>query len=351
MKTILVTGGSGFIGSHTCISLLENNFRVIVIDSLANSSSLNFNILSDILNINFLELSERFFIYKGDIRDEDFLIKIFQEFRQSKKNIDSVIHFAGLKAVNESILRPLEYWSTNVGGTISLLKIMSQFNCYELVFSSSATVYDYYFKGLLDEKAPLNPQNPYGRNKLTIEHILKDLHISQPDLWKIAILRYFNPIGAHFSGKIGEAPLKDAANLFPLICQVAAKKRDRLQIYGNDWPTNDGTGIRDFIHVMDLAEAHLSSLKYIDNSSPNIFTFNIGTGKGTTVLELIKIFEKVNNCVIPIEFTKRRKGDVSSSVANIQLALKVLDWFPNRTIEEACLHGWKWQLNNQQITN
>jgi len=347
MKTILVTGGSGFIGSHTCISLLEKNFRVIVIDSLANSSPLNLDLLSDILNINYLDLSERFFIYKGDIRDESFLVEIFEKFRQSKKTIDAVIHFAGLKAVNESILRPLEYWSTNVGGTLSLLKIMSQFNCYELVFSSSATVYDIFFKGLLDEKAPLNPQNPYGRNKLTIEHILNDLYISQPDLWKIAILRYFNPIGAHFSGKIGEAPVKDSSNLFPLISQVAAGKRDKLQIYGNDWPSHDGTGIRDFIHVMDLAEAHLSSLKYIDNSNPDIFTFNIGTGKGTTVLELIRIFERVNKCVIPIEFTKRRKGDVPFSVANISLALKVLDWSPNRSIEEACLDGWRWQLNKQ----
>ena len=347
MKTILVTGGSGFIGSHTCISLLEKNFRVIVIDSLANSSSLNLDLLSDILNINYLDLSERFFIYKGDIIDESFLIEIFQKFQQEKKTIDAVIHFAGLKAVNESILRPLEYWSTNVGGTLSLLKIMSQFNCYELVFSSSATVYDIFFEGLLDEKAPLNPQNPYGRNKLTIEHILNDLYISQPNLWKIAILRYFNPIGAHFSGKIGETPVKDASNLFPLISQVAAGKRDKLQIYGSDWPSHDGTGIRDFIHVMDLAEAHLSSLKYIDNSNPDIFTLNIGTGKGTTVLELIRIFERVNKCVIPIEFTKRRKGDVPFSVANISLALKVLDWSPNRSIEEACLDGWKWQLNNQ----
>ena len=347
MKTILVTGGSGFIGSHTCISLLEKNFRVIVIDSLANSSSLNLDLLSDILNINYLDLSERFFIYKGDTRDKSFLIEIFQKFQQEKKTIDAVIHFAGLKAVNESILRPLEYWSTNVGGTLSLLKIMSQFNCYELVFSSSATVYDIFFEGLLDEKAPLNPQNPYGRNKLTIEHILNDLYMSQPDLWKIAILRYFNPIGAHFSGKIGEAPMKDASNLFPLISQVAAGKRDKLQIYGNDWPSHDGTGIRDFIHVMDLAEAHLSSLKYIDNSNPDIFTLNIGTGKGTTVLELIRIFERVNKCIIPIEFTKRRKGDVPFSVANISLALKVLDWSPTRSIEEACLDGWKWQLNNQ----
>ena len=347
MKTILVTGGSGFIGSHTCISLLEQNFRVIVIDSLANSSSLNLDLLSDILNINYLDLSERFFFYKGDIRDESFLVEIFEKFRQSKKTIDAVIHFAGLKAVNESILRPLEYWSTNVGGTLSLLKIMSQFNCYELVFSSSATVYDTFFKGLLDEKAPLNPQNPYGRNKLTTEQILNDLYISQPDLWKIAILRYFNPIGAHFSGKIGEAPVKDSSNLFPLISQVAAGKRDKLQIYGNDWPSHDGTGIRDFIHVMDLAEAHLSSLKYINNSNPDIFTFNIGTGKGTTVLELIRIFERVNKCVIPIEFTKRRKGDVPFSVANISLALKVLDWSPNRSIEEACLDGWRWQLNKQ----
>ena len=347
MKTILVTGGCGFIGSHTCISLLENNYKVVVIDSLINSSPINFDILSEIVNINNVDLSKRFFFFKGDIRDEDFLYKIFKEFQRTQKGIDAVIHIAGLKSVNESILKPLEYWSTNVGGTLSLLKIMRKFNCFKMIFSSSATVYDTFFEGILNEQAPLKPRNPYGRNKLAIENILSDLYISQPDYWKIAILRYFNPIGCHISGKIGESPIKDTSNLFPLISQVASRKIEKIQIYGNDWPTHDGTGIRDFIHVMDLAEAHLASLKYIVTSDPDIFTFNIGRGTGTTVLELIRIFEKVNKCRIPFEFTERRKGDVASSIANISFALKELDWSPNRSIEDACIDGWKWRLNNQ----
>ena len=346
MKTILVTGGSGFIGSHTCISLLENNYRVIVVDSFANSSPLNLNLVSEILDNKYSDLSERFFIFEGDIRDEVFLCEIFEKFQKKQKSINAVIHFAGLKAVNESILRPLEYWSANVGGTLSLLNAMVEYNCFQIVFSSSATVYDTFYRGVLSEKAPLNPQNPYGRNKHTIENILNDLHFSNPDLWKIAVLRYFNPIGSHSSGKIGEIPKKDISNLFPLISKVAAKEREKLQIYGNDWPTHDGTCVRDFIHVMDLAEAHLASLKYIDFSKPDIFTFNIGTGKGTTVLELIRIFEKVNNCSIPIEFVKRRKGDIPSSVASIKHALNVLDWSPKRSIEDACFDGWKCHKNN-----
>ena len=346
MKTILVTGGAGFIGSHTCISLLEKNYRVVVIDSYTNSSQLNLDVIGELLDNKYSDLIDRFFIFNGDIRDEKFLLEIFDKFKRMEKSIYAVIHFAGLKAVNESISKPLEYWSVNVGGALSLLKIMQQFNCFQIVFSSSATVYDNFFEGILDEKATLNPKNPYGRNKLTIENILSDLYTSQPDLWKIAILRYFNPIGSHPSGEIGELPKKDISNLFPLISQVASGKRDKLQIYGNDWPTIDGTGIRDFIHVMDLADAHLASLKYISKSRPDVYTFNIGTGKGTTVLELIRIFEKVNKCVIPFEFIKRRKGDVACSIANIDLALKELDWYPTRTIEDACLDGWKWQMNN-----
>ena len=211
---------------------------------------------------------------------------------------------------------------------------MVKYNCFQIVFSSSATVYDTDYKGILTEKAPLNPQNPYGRNKHTIENILNDIHFSNPDHWKIAVLRYFNPIGSHPSGKIGEIPKKDISNLFPLISKVAAKEREKLQIYGNDWPTHDGTCVRDFIHVMDLAESHLASLRYIDVSKPDIFTFNIGTGKGTTVLELIRIFEKVNNCSIPIEFVNRRKGDISYSVASIKYALNILDWSPKRSLED-----------------
>ena len=290
MKTVLVTGGCGFIGSHTCVSLIENDYKVVVIDSFTNSSPTNFNILSEIVNIKYGDLSKRFFLFKGDIRDEFFLSEIFKEFQRTQDGIDSVIHIAGLKAVSESILKPLEYWSANVSGTLSLLKIMRRFNCFKIIFSSSATVYDAFFEGILNEQAPVKPQNPYGRNKLAIESILKDLYMSQPDFWKIAILRYFNPIGSHPSGKIGEAPTNETSNLFPLISQVAAGKRKKLNIYGNDWPTHDGTGMRDFIHVMDLAEAHLASLKYIDNAKPDIFTFNIGTGTGTTVLELIRIF-------------------------------------------------------------
>ena len=345
METILVTGGNGFIGSHTCLSLLENNYRVVVVDSNVNSKLEVLSRISKILGNKIEDLSEKLFFHNGDIRDRKFLFNVFQEFLSKGQNIYAVIHFAGLKAVNESIAVPLEYWNTNVCGTISLLEVMNEFNCKKIIFSSSATVYDPFYGGLLNEQAPLNPQNPYGRSKLIIEQILKDLHKSQSEKWNVVVLRYFNPIGAHPSGEIGEEPIKEISNLFPLITQVASKKLKTLKIFGNDWPTPDGTGIRDFIHIMDLADAHLASLKFLQNTRPSLNIFNIGTGIGTTVLELIKVFENTNNCKIPIEFTRRREGDVPKSVADVRLALDTLDWNPIRTIEEACRDGWLWQKN------
>ena len=348
MQTILITGGTGYIGSHTCLTLIEKNFRVVIIDSLVNSSFIAISRVKKILKDKYPDIEKRLFFYKGDIRDESFLKDIFLKFYSNNSKINSVIHFAGLKSVSESVSMPLSYWSMNVCGSVSLFKVMNSFDCNEIVFSSTANVYDPSFKNKLNEKAPLKPINPYGQSKLTVEKILQDLYESNPNKWKIAILRYFNPIGAHFTGEIGEDPIFYPSNLFPLLNYVGLKKISFLQIFGNDWPTRDGTGIRDFIHVMDLSRAHLAALNYIKKNKPQIDIFNIGTGKGTTVLELIKVFESVNKCQINYEISSRRHGDISQSIADISKALSLLDWKPSHSIEESCKDGWSWITKNPQ---
>ena len=262
------------------------------------------------------------------------------------KKIESVIHFAGLKSVFDSVINPIKYWDTNVSGTINLLKIMQKYSCKNIVFSSSATVYKFKEIGKFNENDICAPVNPYGNTKLTIEKILKDVDKSEPNKWRIASLRYFNPIGAHQSGLIGEDPLQTPNNIFPRITGVANGKLDLIKIFGSDWPTEDGTCIRDYIHVMDVAEGHLLVLNYLLRENPQFLTLNLGTGRGISVLELISTFEKVNKVKIPFIFDKRRVGDNASLVADNSLAKSILNWTPKRNIEDMCKDGWNWRLKN-----
>lgn len=348
MKRVLVTGGSGFIGSHTCLTLIEKGYEVIVIDSLINSSLNSLEKVSEIAKLEDKLKSEKLFFVKGDLRNEDLLQRIFTLAENAGRPINGVIHFAGLKSVNESIKFPLKYWDVNVNGTINLLNVMNKNNCRKIVFSSSATIYAKTSDSIIDEQSKINPSNPYGSTKIVIEKLLNDLFQSMPNEWRIINLRYFNPIGAHPSGLIGESPVGIPSNIFPSITQVGAGKFEYLKIYGNDWPTIDGTCIRDFIHIMDLADGHISALEFLGNNQAQIRSFNIGTGIGTSVLQLIKIFQEVNNIKIPYKFMNRRKGDISSVIADNSLAVKTLDWNPKRNLEEMCRDGWRWQLNNQK---
>ena len=346
MKSILVTGGSGFIGSHTTLVLLEKGFEIFVIDSFVNSSPKSIEKVSLILNKKDRALKERLHLFKGDLKNQSDIESVFKISQKLGKRIDAVIHFAGLKSVSDSILNPISYWENNVLGTINLLKIMEKYNCRNIVFSSSATVYKANSEKLLNENDITNPINPYGHTKLTIEGILSDLYASNPFQWKIASLRYFNPVGAHESGLIGEDPSGKPNNIYPRITKVAIGEIDEIKIFGSDWPTNDGTGVRDYIHVMDLAEGHLSALNYLFNEKPQILTINLGTGKGTSVLELIKTFENVNNVKIPYSFANRRSGDNAFVVADNSLAKNLLNWSPIRNIEQICMSGWSWQQMN-----
>ena len=346
MKNILVTGGTGFIGSHTCVSLLENNYSVTVLDSLINSEK---NIINNINKINPVEpdiFEKRFNFFKGDIRDEKFLNEIFHYFEINNNPIRAVIHFAGLKSVKESIQNPIKYHEFNVGGSITLLNVMQRYQCRNLVFSSSAMVYEGLDKFPLKENSKLKPNNPYGKSKLEIENLFYKKFVSDIQDWCIINLRYFNPIGAHFSGYIGENTLGEPNNLFPVICDVALKKKKFLNIYGRDWPTRDGTCLRDFIHVMDLADSHLAALEYCFKSNKIFSNINIGTGKGTTVLELLNYFEEATNIKIPYLFEKRRSGDVPILVADNKLALSVLKWKPKRSLKDMCIDSWTWSKKN-----
>ena len=346
MQTILVTGGAGFIGSHACLVLLENNFRVVVLDSFINGSLIALKKVKEIVGMKNDYAKENLYIFKGDLRDQEVLNKLFNDCNQRNMPIEAVLHFAGLKAVSDSLKNPKEYWDVNVNGSLRLFKTMEKYKCTKIVYSSSATVYDHSSMGLMSEDNAIKPTNPYGETKLEVEKILKRFAVNKPSIWRSVILRYFNPIGAHPSGMIGEDPQKKATNLFPLIIEAASSNKRILEIYGNDWPTCDGTCIRDFIHVMDLAEAHLASLIYIQKSNPNYSVLNVGTGKGTTLLELIKIFEKVNNCKIPYKFVKRRDGDIPQSIADNSMILKTLDWINKRNLEDMCIDGWSWKQKN-----
>ena len=346
MKSILITGGAGFIGSHACLLLLEKGYVVFIIDSFINSSDESIKRISTILKKQGINTEGRIYLIKGDLKKKNDIEKVFEMSFKLKKNIESVIHFAGLKSVSESVMKPINYWENNVNGTINLLKVMEKYNCRNIVFSSSATVYKANSKKLLHEDDICEPVNPYGKNKLTIEGILKDIYRSEPTQWRIASLRYFNPIGAHESGLIGENPLGIPNNLYPLITQVAIGNIKKIKIYGSDWQTNDGTGVRDYIHVIDLAEGHLLTLDYLLKGIPQYLTLNLGTGIGTSVLKLINTFEKVNKVEVPFSFDERRPGDNEFVVADNSLAKSILNWMPKRNINDMCRDGWNWQLKN-----
>ncbi len=340
-----MTGGAGFIGSHTCLSLLENGFEIFVIDSYINSSSKSLENVLKILNKDSKDLKNSLHLFEGDLRNEKDIEAIFQKADEANKSIEAVIHFAGLKSVAESLNYPLSYWENNFYGTINLLKIMEKFNCKNIIFSSSATVYQSKMNQLLSEKDECSPINPYGQTKLAIEKLLNDIYRSAPSEWRIACLRYFNPVGAHESGLIGEAPFGKPNNLYPQITKVALGQMSKIKIFGSDWPTPDGTGIRDYIHVMDLSEGHLSALNYILKEKPQILTLNLGTGKGISVKEFIRTFEKINKVEIPFCYVERRPGDNAFVVADNSLAKSILKWEPNRDIEDICKNGWNWHLN------
>jgi len=346
MKSILVTGGAGFIGSHTCLLLLEKGYVVFILDSFFNSYKKSLGRISFILKNKGININEKIYLINGDIKNLGDIEKVFKMSIDLNKEIESVIHFAGLKSVFESVINPLIYWDTNVGGTINLLKTMKKFSCRNIVFSSSATVYKSKEKSELNENDVCVPVNPYGHTKLTIEKFLKDTYQSSPNEWRIACLRYFNPVGAHESGLIGEDPLARQDNLYPKITKVAFGKIDSIKIFGSDWPTKDGTCIRDYIHVMDVAEGHLLVLNYLIEENPQFLTLNLGTGKGTSVLELIRNFEKINNVRIPFIFDERRLGDNAYVVADNSYAKSILNWIPKRTMDDICRDGWNWQMKN-----
>ncbi len=349
MRSILITGGAGYIGSHISLSLLEKGFNVFSIDSFVNSSEDSINILKKYSEKNSDKLSRNYFFYKGDIRNENLLINIFNDARKNNYPIEAVIHFAGLKSVFDSTKDPLKYWSNNVWGTINLLKVMDKVKCYNIIFSSSATVYGQINDSPIPENAIISPINPYGKTKAYIESLLFDLNQSNNKSWKIRILRYFNPVGAHASGLLGEQTTGNNDNLFPVLCDVAMGMKPVLEIYGNDWQTKDGTCVRDYLHIMDLINGHISVLESILNSSENLLAFNLGTGKGTSVLEMIKVFEKVNNLKINYRFVNRRDGDCAVLVANCDLIYEKLNWKSSKTIEDICKDGWEWKIKN--ITN
>jgi len=329
---VLVTGGAGFIGSHACVELLKSNYEVIIVDNLSNSSEKS---IERVRQISGKDLK----FFNVDLLDRESLEDIF-----TKYNIDAVIHFAGLKAVGESVSIPLRYYQNNIEGTLVLLEVMQKFNVKTLVFSSSATVYGDPKRLPITEDSELSVTNPYGRTKLMIEQILGDLYLSD-NTWNIAILRYFNPIGAHSSGLIGENPNGIPNNLLPYIAQVAAGKRKELSVYGNDYNTPDGTGVRDYLHVVDLAVGHIKALKKLE-TKPGIVTYNLGTGNGYSVLDIVNAFSKACGKEIPYKIVPRRPGDIATCYADPTKAKTELDWQAEKGIDEMCADAWRWQVNN-----
>ena len=342
MKKILITGGAGYIGSHTCLLLLEKGIDIVVIDSLVNSSQNSIKRISNLLSNHKKKGKLKFEL--GDIRDNKKLNQIFNFEYNSGKPIDGVIHFAGLKSVVESLSLPLSYWDVNVNGTINVIRSMQQFGCKNIVFSSSAAVYGSNQDCPINENSSLMPSNVYGKTKKTIEDILTDLHFRKK--WGVAILRYFNPVGAHHSGIIGENPISNKNNLFPIICEVAKSNNKKLFIYGKDWPTKDGTCLRDYIHVEDIIDGHEKALSLLLNSNNNLIKVNLGTGKGTTVIELINTFKKINNIQIEYEFSDRRIGDCGRLFADSRLSTAILNWKARKTLDDICRDGWRWVLKN-----
>jgi UDP-glucose 4-epimerase len=331
--SVLVTGGVGYIGSHMCVELLEEGYDVIALDNLSNSNPIALERIKDITG-------KEVKFEKVDIRDRVALSSIFEN-----NNIDSVIHFAGFKAVGESVENPLRYYDNNVSGTITLCEVMNDFNVKKLVFSSSATVYGDPISVPIKENFSLSATNPYGRSKLIIEEMLQDIQKSDPN-WSIALLRYFNPVGAHQSGLIGEDPDGIPNNLMPYISQVATGKLKKLSVFGGDYSTHDGTGVRDYIHVVDLAKGHVKALEYFKTNSPRVLTVNLGTGNGYSVLDLLSAFEKASGQKVPYQIVARRAGDIAKCYADPGFAALILNWKAQFDINQMCVDTWRWQSNN-----
>ena len=331
---ILVTGGAGYIGSHTCIELIEAGYTPIVLDNLCNSSTVSLDRVKQITGqeITFIE---------GDVRDSKQLDKVFQQF-----DIYGVIHFAGLKAVGESVEKPFMYYDNNIAGSICLFNAMNRNHVKRIIFSSSATVYGDPETVPIKENFPVSATNPYGRSKLHIEEILRDIYVSDKD-WNIALLRYFNPVGAHKSGLIGEDPNDIPNNLMPYISQVAVGRLEKLSVFGGDYPTPDGTGVRDYIHVVDLAKGHVKALQAFEgNKVDNLYTVNLGTGKGYSVLDMVKAFSDASGREIAYQIVDRRPGDIACCYADPAMAKTLLDWQAQYGIKEMCDDTWRWQSSN-----
>jgi UDP-glucose 4-epimerase len=337
MPQLLITGGAGFIGSHTCLVLLEAGHSLVVLDNFANSSP---EALRRVVELAGAAAGQRLQVLEGDIRSSADLERAF-----AAGPIDAVVHFAGLKAVGESVADPLSYWDVNLAGSRCLLAAMQAHGCRTIAFSSSATLYGLPEQVPIPEGAPIRPINPYGHTKAAVEQLLADLAASEPG-WRIARLRYFNPVGAHPSGRIGEDPNGIPNNLFPFVSQVAVGRRERLQVFGGDWPTADGTGVRDYIHVMDLAEGHRAAVEHLLAHDPQLLTLNLGSGQGHSVLEVVQAFEAASGRPVPYAVVDRRPGDAAASVADPDLAAQLLGWRTRRGLAEICRDGWAWQSAN-----
>ncbi len=337
MSKILVTGGAGFIGSHTCVELLESDYEIVVYDNLSNSDTKALQRVEEITgkSLTFIE---------GDIRSADSMNAIFEQY-----DFYAVVHFAGLKAVGESVAKPLKYFDNNINGTLVLLETMQKHKVFNLVFSSSATVYGEPASVPINESFPLSAVNPYGRTKLVIEDMVRDLGHSD-DRWNAILLRYFNPVGAHPSGKIGEDPSDIPNNLMPYVSQVAVGKLEKLSVFGSDYPTHDGTGVRDYIHVVDLAKGHLAAIKKLSERL-GIVAYNLGTGNGYSVLDMVNAFAKSSGRDIPYELVERRPGDAAICYADPALAKHELNWEAELGIEDMTTDGWRWQSNNPEGYN
>tara|TARA_Y100001968_G_C19376109_1_gene727743 strand:+ start:366 stop:1412 length:1047 start_codon:yes stop_codon:yes gene_type:complete len=343
---LLLTGGAGFIGSHTALLLLERGYEVIIFDSFVNTSP---NVIKAIKSYLETEGAKyKLKTIKGDIRDKTSLDNIFKDSIKEGKAIEAVIHFAGLKSVSESVKQPLKYWDVNVCGTKNLLEIMSDNKCYTIVFSSSATIYGLTNAVPINESHNVSPINPYGKTKVAIENMLFDLFKSQKKLWKICSLRYFNPVGAHPSGLIGEDPIGIPSNLFPYISQVAIRRIKILKVFGDNWNTEDGSGVRDYVHIMDLSEGHIDAIDFLKLRESAYEVINLGSGKGYSVFQMIREFEVSTGCEIPFLIEGRRDGDVAKCFADISKAKILLGWSPKRSLKQICVDGWNWQRNNPE---
>lgn len=330
---VLVTGGAGYIGSHTCLELLNSGHQIIVVDNLSNSKIESLRRVQELTGKSLI-------FHQVDILDEPALDAVFKQ-----HSIDTVIHFAGLKAVGESVLCPLKYYHNNVSGALTLFKVMNSNHVKKIVFSSSATIYGVPLTVPITEDFPVQTTNPYGSTKLFIENILQDLYKSDPE-WDIILLRYFNPVGAHESGRIGEDPNGIPNNLMPFISQVTVGKLPQLNVYGNDYPTPDGTGVRDYIHVVDLARGHIKAIDKLEKRLLSVEIYNLGQGRGYSVLEMIRAFEKASGRSIPYQIVGRRSGDIAQCYADPSKALRELGWKAKYGIDEMCSSAWKWQMQN-----